>query len=159
MRKQIYMAIIARLKEISQIKYIDLWNNNIEMLTSGAVWPRPAVFIEFETVEWKQQQRGARRGDFAIRLHIVTDAVTYNGSDDQRQNAALEYLDLIDEINKSMQGLRGENFAGFMLTTSATNHDHAELIENVERYITSVQDITAMPPINIAPISNIKLNT
>jgi len=44
-----------------------------------------------------------------------------------------------------MQQLSGENFAGFMLTTSATNHDHAELIESVERYVTSAQDITAMP--------------
>jgi len=31
-----------------------------------------------------------------------------------------------------------------MLTTSATNHDHAELIESVERYITRAQDTSAM---------------
>ena len=37
----------------------------------------------------------------------------------------------------------GENFSGFMLTTSATNHDHAEIVENVERYVCGVQDLTA----------------
>ena len=45
-----------------------------------------------------------------------------------------------------MQGLRGDNFAGFQLTTSATNHDHAELMESVERFVTNAQDTTAMPP-------------
>ncbi len=43
-----------------------------------------------------------------------------------------------------MQQLRGEGFAGFQLTTSATNHNHGELVENVERWITSAQDSTAI---------------
>lgn len=146
MRTQIYQAICERLKEQTpDVAHIDLWNNNIAVLTGGAVWPRPAVFVEFETIEWRQQQQGARRGDVAVRLHIITDHIITNGSQDNRQEAALAYFDLIDRINAAMQGLRGENFAGFMLTTSATNHDHAELIESVERYITSAQDITAMP--------------
>ena len=34
-----------------------------------------------------------------------------------------------------------------MLTTSATNHNHAEIVENVERYVCGVQDTTAMRPI------------
>lgn len=58
---------------------------------------------------------------------------------------ALGFLDLIDRVNAAMQGLRGDNFSGFQLTTSATNHDHAELMESVERYITSAQDTTAVP--------------
>ncbi len=146
MRKQIYQAICERLKEQTpEVAHIDLWNNNIAMLSGGAVWPCPAVFVEFETIEWRQQQQGARRGDVAVRLHIITNYIATNGSEDKRQEASLAYFDLIDRINAAMQGLRGENFAGFMLTTSATNHDHAELIESVERYITSAQDITAMP--------------
>lgn len=158
MRKQIYKAICNRLKEkVPEVAHIDLWNNNIAVLTGGAVWPRPAVFIEFEVIDWKQEQRGARRGDVAVRLHIVTDSVAYNGSDDARQDSALAYLDLIDRINTAMQGLRGENFSGFMLTTSATNHDHTELLESVERYITNAQDITAMKPVNAASVTTLQI--
>ena len=82
--------------------------------------------------------------DIAVRLHIVTDAVSYNGSTDPKQDTALAFLDLLNKVNTAMQGLRGENFAGFMLTTSATNHDHAELIESVERHVTRAQDTSAM---------------
>lgn len=145
MRKQIYKAICDRIsQQVPEVKHIDLWNNNIAVLSGGAVWPRPAVFIEFETIEWRQQQNRARMADIAVRLHIVTDAVSYNGSTDPKQDTALAFLDLLNKVNAAMQGLRGENFAGFMLTTSATNHDHTELIESVERYITRAQDTSAM---------------
>ena len=145
MRKQIYKAICDRIsQQVPEVKHIDLWNNNIAVLSGGAVWPRPAVFIEFETIEWRQQQNRVRMADIAVRLHIVTDAVSYNGSTDPKQDTALAFLDLLNKVNAAMHGLRGENFAGFMLTTSATNHDHAELIESVERYITRAQDTSAM---------------
>ena len=57
---------------------------------------------------------------------------------------ALERFDLLDSINAAMQGLRGDNFAGFMHTISATNHAHNEIIEDVECFRTSVQNLTAM---------------
>lgn len=139
MRKQIFQAICARLTErVPDIQFIDLWNNNVQMLNGGAVWPMPAVFVEFEPIEW-------RRGDVAVRLHIVTRTIATHGHNDTKMSDALGFLDLIEQINAAMQGLRGDNFSGFQLTTSATNHDHAELMESVERYVTSAQDVTAAP--------------
>lgn len=146
MRKQIFQAICARLTEcVPDIQFIDLWNNNVQTINGGAVWPLPAVFVEFEQIEWRQQNNAARRGDVAVRLHIITRAIATHGHDDPKISDALGFLDLIDQINTAMQGLRGDNFTGFQLTTSATNHDHAELMESIERYITSAQDVTAMP--------------
>lgn len=146
MRKQIFQAICARLAErVPDIQFIDLWNNNVATLNGGAVWPMPAVFVEFEVIEWRQQNNGARRGNVAVRLHIVTRAVATHGHTDPKMPDALAFLDLIDRINTAMQGLRGDNFSGFQLTASATNHDHAELMESVEQYVTSAQDISAMP--------------
>ena len=145
MRLTIYEAICERIStQVPEIKHIDLWNNNVAVLSGGAVWPRPAVFVEFETIEWRQQQNRVRMADVAVRLHIVTDAISCNGHNDKRQHAALAFLRLINKVNAAMQGLNGNNFASFMLTTSATNHDHAELVESVERYITRAQDTTAM---------------
>lgn len=155
MRKQIFKAICDRLAEkVPEIAFIDLWNDNVNALNGGTAFPFPAVFVEFETIEWRQQGNSARMGDVAVRLHIVTRAVVVNGSKDSRMEEALAYFDLIDRINAAMQRLSGENFASFMLTTSATNHNHAELIESVERYVTRAQDTTAMP----ANITSAKLD-
>lgn len=153
MRKQIFQAIGRRIAErVPDVKFIDLWNNNVAALAGGAVWPTPALFVEFEEIEWRQQGNAARMGEVAVRLHIITRAISTNGHTDQRQAQALAYLDLLDRVNAAMQGLRGEHFAAFQLTTSATNHDHAELIESVERYITRAQDISAVSPPSPAPV-------
>lgn len=146
MRKQIFKAICDRLAEKTpDVAFIDLWNDNVNNLNGGSAFPLPAVFVEFETIEWRQQGNSARMGNVAVRLHIVTNAMATNGSKDSRMEAALAYFDLIDRINAAMQRLSGENFASFMLTTSATNHSHDQLIESVERYVTRAQDTTAMP--------------
>ena len=79
MRKQIFQAICVRLTERVPDIHIDLWNNNVQTLNGGAVWPLPAVFVEFEPIEWRQQNNGARRGDVAVRLHLVTRAVSTPG--------------------------------------------------------------------------------
>lgn len=159
MRKQIFKAICTRLTErVPDIQFIDLWNNNIATLSGGTVWPLPAVFVEFETIEWRQQGNSSRRGDVAVRLHIVTRTIATHGASDPNMSDALGFLDLIDHINAAMQGLRGDNFAGFMLTTSATNHDHAELMESVERYVTNVQDATSLSDTQKVQVASLNLH-
>nr|DAU81739.1 MAG TPA: hypothetical protein [Caudoviricetes sp.] len=161
MRKAIFLAIADALcpenpadpnadtsKNI--VPYVDLWNDQVNLLGGSTAFETPAVFVEFEQIDWKQQNAGARRGDIPVRLHIVTRAVAAHGVHDQRMGDVLAVFDLINAINAKMQGLRGEGFAGFQLTTSATNHNHAELVENVERLVTSAQDCTGMRQISRA---------
>lgn len=146
MRKQIFKAVAEAVAAVPGVEFVDLWNNDGSHFAGGSVYPLPAVFVEFEAIDWKQQSMGARRGSLALRLHVLTRAVSTHGHKDPRIPEAFEVFDLLDRINAAMQGLRGEHFSGFMLTTSATNHEHAEIWENVERYICGVQDITAMRP-------------
>lgn len=144
MRKAIFKAIAQAVAAVPGVAFVDLWNNQVQTLNGGAPFPFNAVFVEFEAVEWKQQNMGTRRGTLAVRLHVVSRAVPTHGHNDPRIDDALQVFDLLDLINAAMQDLRGDHFSGFMLTTSATNHDHGEIVENVERYVCGVQDITAM---------------
>lgn len=149
MRKQIFTAIAEKLLTVPGITYVDLWNDNGTHFAGGAVYPLPSVFVEFEAIEWHQQGNAARRADINVRLHILNRATTgIHGSQDPAMAEALARFDLLNDINAAMQGLRGENFAGFMHTISATNHAHNEIIEDVECFRTSVQDTTAMRPMS-----------
>ena len=147
MRKNVFKSIADAVAAVPGVAFVDLWNNQVQTLNGGSAFPFAAVFIEFEALEWKQQNIGARRGSLAVRLHVVTRAMPTHGHKDHHINEALAVFDLLDAINAAMQDLRGPNFSGFMLTTSATNHDHAEVVENVERYVCGVQDTTAMRPV------------
>ena len=47
MRKEIYKMLCERLGNIPEIKYIDLWNHNVEFIEQEDNWERPAVFVSF----------------------------------------------------------------------------------------------------------------
>ena len=60
-----------------------------------------------------------------INLHVVTDWAEQNDIGEFR---------LLDKIHKLLAGLEGENFMEFDIDSSATNHNHEDIVENIETY-------------------------
>ena len=69
MRKAIFYAVAEAVAAVPGVEFVDLWNDDGSHFSGGAVYPLPAVFVEFEAVEWKQQGMGARRGSPASCPH------------------------------------------------------------------------------------------
>lgn len=151
MRKTIYKAITTRLNGANlDIKHISLWNRNTEQLATQKGFRLPAVFVEFEPIQWSQLQSRARSADLRIRLHIVTETLATPEDGSSYQDQALEHLDLIESISGVMQGLCGDGFNGLMLVESVTDHDHERIEQNEECYITRVTDTSAVKPRAVA---------
>lgn len=114
------------------IKHIDLWNHNVEFLEQEAMWPRPAVFIEICPIKWNAIVPGIEyRAESQIKFHIVTDwAETISD-----ENAgAISMLDLPEHIHEALAGLEGKTFMELSLIESQTNHNHEDIVENIEVY-------------------------
>ncbi len=108
------------------IKHIDLWNHNLEFLEQEAPWPRPAVFIEFVPLKWHAIMPGVEyRAQPLINLHVVTDWAEQKNIGEFR---------LLDKIHELLAGLEGESFMEFDIDSSATNHNHEDIVENIETY-------------------------
>ncbi len=147
MRKQIFEALCRRIKnEVPAIEHIDIWNNNITGINEGKVWKMPSIFIEFESIEWKQQGNRTKMGDIAVRLHIITRAIANGGFGDKRLEMSLAYFDLIEKVCAAVHGFKGDNFSAFQHTSSDSSHDVRELVENVERFVCRAQDTSALSP-------------
>lgn len=143
MRKDLFLSIIKRLEQqVPAVKYIDLWNEQIANIT-GSTFALPAVFVEFEPYQIQQQGRHVTDANIPIRLHIITRAQNYTGNRDERMAYALQYFDLIDDINRALVTLSGDNFTTLMHTLSATNHNHGELTESIEGYVCRAVDRSA----------------
>ena len=149
MRKEFYLAVSERLLSIegSPIKHVDLWNNNVEYIEQETNFQRPAVFVEFRPVVWERMTtRGANeyQARAEIRLHIVTDWLGSASSEQSEEYRleAIEALDLSEQIHAALLGLTGEHFGDLEIQATLTNHNHEELIENVEVYnVTFVRSI------------------
>ena len=63
MRKELYAAIVAKLKQdVPEVGHIDLWNHNVEFIEQEEGWERPAVFVEIGTISWSPFHGKGLRG-------------------------------------------------------------------------------------------------
>ena len=137
MRKELYKMLCERLQTVGDgaIKHIDLWNHNVEFIEQEENWERPAVFVEFEPIRWSAIQNGAEyRAEPTINLHVVTDWQGSSSASSEFREKSLEVFDLLEEIHKVLTCMGGETFLEFDLVSSSTNHNHEDIIENVETY-------------------------
>lgn len=137
MRKEIYELLCERLKTVGNgaIKYIDLWNHNVEYIEQEEGWERPAVFVEFEPVKWMVINRGEEyKADVTVNLHVVTDWAGSSSADSVFRSESLAVFDLLEEIHAALTGLSGETFERLDIVSSTTNHNHEDIVENIESY-------------------------
>ena len=120
---------------VRAIKHIDLWNHNVEFIEQEEQWERPAVFVEFQPIVWNAIQPGAEyRAEPLVSLHVVTDWQGSSASGSAFMEESLSVFDLLDEIHRALTCMEGETFLEFDLVESRTNHNHEEVVENVETY-------------------------
>ena len=125
-REELYNAIAARLNEVPEIEHVDLWNHNVEFIEQETAWARPAVFIEFAPIQWSPVVHGLEyRGAVTVRLHVVTDWTAESN---------IGQFQLLHKIHRALADMEGETFGEFDLASSATNHNHEEIVENIETY-------------------------
>ena len=41
--------------KVPEVQHVDLYNENVEYVDEESPWERPAVFIEFDDIEWRPQ--------------------------------------------------------------------------------------------------------
>lgn len=142
MRKELYETIRERLSSTGIIKHIDLWNHNVEFLEQETAWDRPAVFVEFGVITWEPVKgQELMRGSGTVRLHIVTDwcpesgltnSLTAEGT--QTVESPVTAFDIAEVVHGALAGLGGERFHGWELQETHTNHNHEDIVENIEVY-------------------------
>lgn len=139
MTRELYAAIVTALESIKEngeqlVKHIDLWNQNVEFIEQESPWLRPAVFVEFGTVQWKPLKSSVMTGELIMTLHIVTD---YSGEREQ----LLKTFDILRMTAQALAGIRGDGFHRCLLLDESVNHNHEDLVETMQRYRIAV-DIT-----------------
>lgn len=133
MRKEIYKMLCERLGNIPEIKYIDLWNHNVEFIEQEDNWERPAVFVELCPINWEATVAGMRYVTEAkVNLHVVTDWLGSSAANSDQREESLTVFDLLEKIHTALADVDGEHFKEFDISNSTTNHNHEDILENIE---------------------------
>jgi hypothetical protein len=150
MRKQFYLDLVEKLHEVntndypSEIKHFDLWNRQVEFLRKENPFSLPAVFVEFAPLSFTQLGQGVQEADLTFRLHVVSATKASPSSKSNYQDAFLLHLDLLDDIHYCLHAWNTPYSGTCVRTQSIPNHDHEEIIEEIEIYQMKVVDMSAV---------------
>lgn len=131
-----YKLLVNELKKIEEIQHVDLWNHNVEFIEDETPWARPAVFVEFAPLLYSAIAHGAeyRVNDLIFRLHVVTDWKGVYRVDTGFNEEALEVFDLCEKIHRQLLTVKSDVFKELDRVESSTNHNHEDIIDNIEEY-------------------------
>jgi hypothetical protein len=143
MRKFIYSSIVERLKTIENeegeqaIKHFDLWNNQIEYIDEEQPFGLPAVFLEFQSINWRYQANKLYTTDLvAVKVHVVTRRAMPTAAGSDYSEAGLSFFDLIDGVRRALTGYSHTSEIGshglLYNVQSDTDADAGELRNDVE---------------------------
>ncbi len=109
---ELYLEIAKKIKDnISQIKWTDLWHNQVGYLENEHPFPTPAIFIAFRILNTEDLGEKVQNLQIQIDLYYFfeTFSETYNGA--YNQTDALEYLKTLTQIHKTFHTTNGTNYA------------------------------------------------
>ena len=117
------------------IKHIDLWNHNVEFIEQEESWSCPAVFVEFTPIKWSEIVPGLEyRAEPFVKLHIVTEWKGSSVDGSELSEEALTVFELPEIIHSALSLMGGSKYLTFDLVESQTNHNHEDIVENIEVY-------------------------
>lgn len=138
MRAELYENLIASFGDVTDIKHIDLWNQNVEFIEQDTPFPMPALFVEFGEIIWRNVTGRSDiqewQGKGTLVLHIVTKWAGSSGSENPDREKSMEYLKIGERIQPIIEKLRGVHFGNVHLARTLTNHNHEDVVENIEIY-------------------------
>lgn len=112
-----------------EVKHVGLWNQDTEFLEESLPFERPAVFVEFGPITWDTVFKAwpvCARGVGDVKLHVVTD---WNG--DRDSMTALELSQKVAGVLMSIGDIE-HGFAVMKPGQTLTNHNHEQILENIE---------------------------
>lgn len=109
--KDLYKELAEKIQSgLPEIRWIDLWHEQVQFLTDELPFPAPAVFIGFQTLDIQdkgiKEQDCNTQVDFYVFFECFSD--TYNGS--YNQDSALEFLDSLTRLHVLFHGKSGTNY-------------------------------------------------
>lgn len=108
----LYKELCATISnQVPEIRWKDLWHNQVNFLQDEHPFPTPSLFFSFRTVS--ANDMGEKVQNLTVQvdtyLFFETFADTYDGS--WNQDSALGFLSLLSQTFAALHGSEGQNYS------------------------------------------------
>jgi len=103
---------------ISDIKHIDLYNNQFQNLSTNDPIPYPAVLIEIvPDAVFEQYSNKLQIAQITVNLYLGTEFASSLRSNDSKIDKSLEHLSLVDRLFKYVEGVNNNDLPDELKST------------------------------------------
>lgn len=138
----IIQQIIDRLKLITDLKFVTIWNNQFQYMADGSLYsfPMPCALVEVQTNDTQAIGGYIQGSDIEVTIHIGQDF--YNGSNmDENFNIFV----LRDLVVKSLSHFKSEKSSIFIKVSEEQDFEHTNVYHYKLTYKAQWIDETAKP--------------
>lgn len=121
--KDLYLELTERTQaKIPEVKWQDLWHNQVNFLETEHPFPTPALFYQFRVINTQDLGDRVQKATLQLDIYLFyeTFADTYHGS--WNQSSALEFLDILTKVYALYHASEGTNYSNMRhIGTSAVD--------------------------------------
>lgn len=148
MNLNIYKDIAKQLRlQVSEVKHIDLFNQQYDRGEKEHPFGIPAVFVEYVATAWTAGGNNAQEGDSAVRIHVVMDNYGDTANIDQFEEAVqtekLKHYEVARKVHQALQGFIPCCGTELQRVGTEYDHDHDQILVEVITYGFSEADTSA----------------
>jgi hypothetical protein len=109
---ELYKEIAEKITaNIEQIKWVDLWHEQVNYLTEELPFPTPAVFIGFNTNGIDNNGKLVQQCNVQLDLWLFYETFTDTYDSSLNQDDAMEFLERLTELHALFHGKSGEHYS------------------------------------------------
>jgi hypothetical protein len=98
-------------EDFQEIRWFDLWHNQVYFLETEHPFPAPAVFLAFRGRQFKDTGDKVQDVTLQVDVYLFFETFTDTYFKGVNQESALSFIDSLDRINAILHGSEGENYS------------------------------------------------
>lgn len=98
-------------QSVPEIRYIDLWGDQVNFLSEEHPFPSPALFLSFRILNTADQGLKVQKVRFQIDTYIFYETFADTARGAVNQGTAVAFLKLITDTYAVLHGTSGENYS------------------------------------------------
>ena len=109
---ELYKELATKITDnLSEVRWVDLWHNQINFLEEEHPFPTPAVFLSFRSRELEDMGKKVQKVNLQVDffLYYETFLDTFKGA--YNEDGALEFIETLDHLHALFHGTGGENYS------------------------------------------------
>ncbi|MEO7977760.1 hypothetical protein [Flavobacterium sp.] len=142
--KNLYLEHEKRVTDnISEIKHIDLWSEQVSFMADEHPFKAPAVFFGYRILSAEDLSEGIQELQIQVDVYLFYETFADTSKGSKKQQKALAFLDLLTKINACFHASNGIYYSSMRRTGFNPVETGGAGILYVQRYVLTMIDDSA----------------